>query len=296
MISVPIRPLHLAALVFVTLVWGMNFAAAKIGLAQLPPLLMMSLRWALVGLMVAPFVPMPRGRWRETFLVSFTLGFAHFSLMFSGLRDLDAATAAIAIQLQVPFAALLAAVIFKDTLGWRRALGMAVAFAGVAIIAGEPKLDGHYAALAMVIAAACIWSVANMQIKLMGEINGMVFNGWIGIFAAPQLALGSWLLEEGQLAALSAADWRAYVSILYQAVVVVIVGYGLWFYLLRKYEVNQVMPFILLVPPFGVLSGILLLGETISLTFILGGLLTVVGVGIIILRWPRLVAPEAERV
>ena len=39
----------------------------------------------------------------------------------------------------MPFAALLAAVVFKDMLGWRRALGMAVAFGGVALIAGEPR-------------------------------------------------------------------------------------------------------------------------------------------------------------
>lgn len=292
----PIRPLHAGVLVFVTLIWGMNFAAAKIGLEQLPPLLMMTVRWGLLGLMLAPLVPPPHGLWRQVFLVSFTLGFVHFSLMFWGLRELDAATAAIAIQLQVPFAALLAALLFKDKLGWWRAGGLAIAFAGVSIIAGEPRLDGHYLALIMVICAACIWSIANIQIKLMGDINGMTLNGWIGLFAAPQLALGSYLLEDGQIAALAAADWRAYASIAYQAVMVVAVGYGLWFRLLRRYDVNQVMPFILLVPVFGVLSGILVLGETLSIPFVVGGLLTILGVGIIIFRRPKLVAPEADRV
>ncbi len=291
-----IRPLHVLTLVFVTFIWGMNFAAAKIGLAQLPPLTMMALRWGLIGLMLAPFVPPPRGRWRPVILISFTLGFLHFSLMFWGLRELDAATAAIAIQLQVPFAAVLAMIFFQDILGWRRTLGMATAFIGVAIIAGEPKLDGHYLALAMVIVAACIWSVANIQIKLLGEINGMSLNAWIGVFAAPQLALGSWLLEDGQFEALAAADWRAYASIAYQAVPVVILGYGLWFRLLRRYDVNQVMPFILLVPVFGVFSGIAVLGETVSPAFVVGGCLTILGVGIIILRRPKLVAPEAKRV
>jgi len=293
---VPIRAGHVAVLVFVTFVWGMNFAAAKIGLAQLPPIFMMALRWGLLGLLLVPIVPRPHGRWRQVLMISFTLGFLHFSLMFWGLRELDAATAAIAIQLQVPFAALLAAAFFKDSLGWWRAGGMTIAFAGVAIIAGEPRLDGHYVALAMVICAACIWSVANIQIKFLGEINGMTLNAWIGILAAPQLALGSWFLEDGQMTALAAADWRAYASIVYQAIIVVAVGYGLWFRLLRRYDVNQVMPFILLVPVFGVLSGVVVLGETISLTFIIGGILTIIGVGVIIFRRPRLVAPQADRV
>ena len=203
-------PLHVAIFVAIMAIWGLNFVVAKIGIEQLPPLLMIALRWALVAVMLTPFVKPPRGHWRAVMLVSFTLGFVHFGLMFTGLRDVDASTAAIAIQLQLPFAAMLSAVIFNDPLGWRRALGMAISFAGVALIAGEPRLDGHYLALAMVIAAACIWSVANIQIKLMGDIDGLTLIAWIGVLATPQIALGSYLLEDGQAAALAAADWRAW--------------------------------------------------------------------------------------
>src|SRR3546814_2272947 len=78
--------------------------------------------------------------------------------MFHGLKTVDAGTASIAIQLQVPFASLLAAIVFKDKLGWRRALGMAIAFIGVAVIAGEPRLAGQYLALGFVIIASFIRS------------------------------------------------------------------------------------------------------------------------------------------
>ncbi|MHA1599590.1 MAG: DMT family transporter [Alphaproteobacteria bacterium] len=291
-----IRPLHIFLFVLIAIIWGFNFAIAKIGLAQLPPIFMMSLRWALVGLLLAPFVKLPRGHWRPVLLVSFTLGFLHFAIMFTALRDLDAATAAITIQLQVPFAALLAAIFFNDKLGWRRAFGMAVAFIGVAIIVGEPRLAGKYLPLAMVIVAVCIWSIANIQIKMMGEIDGMILNAWVGVFAAPQLALTSYILENGQFASLAAADWRALGAVVYQAVAVVIIGYGGWFWMLRLYAVNQVMPFTLLVPGFGVLSGVLLLGEALTSALIGGGLLTVLGVGIITLRRPKLVAPTADRI
>ena len=291
-----IRPLHIFLFVFIAVIWGFNFAVAKIGLAQLPPIFMMSLRWALVGLLLAPFVKPPRGRWRPVLLVSFTLGFLHFAMMFTGLKDVDASTAAIAIQLQIPFAALLAAIFFKDKLGWRRGLGMAVAFVGVAIIAGEPRLAGNYIPLALVIVAACIWSVANIQIKMMGEIDGMTLNAWVGVFAAPQLAIASFILEDGHGAALAAADWRAAMAVIYQAVAVVVVGYGGWFWLLRRYAINQVMPFMLLVPGFGVLSGVLVLDERLTSALIVGGLLTVLGVAIITLIRPKLVAPAADRV
>jgi O-acetylserine/cysteine efflux transporter len=291
-----IQPIHILLFVMVTLIWGLNFTVAKVGILQFPPIFMMTLRWALVGLLFVPFVKRPRGRWRAVFLVSFTLGFLHFAMMFTGLKDIDAATAAIAIQLQVPFAALLAALFLKDRLGWRRAAGMAIAFAGVAIIAGEPRLEGSYLALGLVIGAACIWSVANIQIKAMGELDGMALNAWVGILAAPQLLLASLALEEGQWTALAEADWRGWAAVLYQSLVVVALGYGTWYWLLNRYKVNQVMPFMLLVPFFGVLGGVVFLSEPLTLALMGGGLLTIVGVGIIILRRPRLVAPEAERV
>ena len=289
------RPLHVILLVSIVALWGLNFAIAKIGLAQLPPIFMMAIRWSLVGLILVPFVKPPHGRWRDMILVSVTLGFIHFAMMFTGLKELDAATAAIAVQLQVPFAALLAAIVFQDRLGWRRSLGMAVSFVGVAIIAGEPRLAGSIVPLALVIGAACIWSVANIQIKRMGEINGFTLNAWVGVFAGPQLALASYILEDGQGAALAAADWRAAMALAYQVVVVVIIGYGGWYWLLRRYAVNQVMPFMLLAPGFGVLSGVVILDEPLTLTLIGGGLLTVLGVAIITISRPKLVAPAAER-
>jgi O-acetylserine/cysteine efflux transporter len=66
--------------------------------------------------------------------------------------------------------------------------------------------------------------------------------------------------------------------------------------MLGRNRVNQTMPFILLVPVFGVLSGILFLDETLTATLVTGGLLTVAGVGIIVLRRPKVAAPEVERV
>ena len=155
-----VRPLHLAVFVGIMAIWGLNFAVAKIGLQQLPPLLMMTLRFGLVAVFLGPFVKRPDGRWLQVFLISITLGFLHFSLMFTGLTGIDAATAAIAIQLQVPFASLLAAVFFKDMLGWRRGLGLAIAFGGVALIAGEPRLEGSLFSLFLVVLAACIWSAS----------------------------------------------------------------------------------------------------------------------------------------
>ncbi len=293
--NLAVRPLHILVLVGVMIIWGLNFAVAKVGLAQLPPILLMTLRFGLSALLMAPFVKLPRGRWREVFLISVTLGLIHFALMFTGLAGIDAATAAITIQLQVPFAAILAAIFFGDRFGWRRGFGLAVSFLGVALIAGEPRIGQNYLALSLVIAAAFAWSVANIQIKRLEGVSGMTLNAWVAVFATPQLAMASWLLEDGQMAALAAADWRAAASVAYQAIIVFGVGYGLWSWMIRNYQINQVMPFTLLVPVVGVASGVVFLGEALTLYLVFGALLTILGVGVIVLRRPKTAAPEAER-
>jgi O-acetylserine/cysteine efflux transporter len=283
-------------LVGVMFVWGMNFAVAKTALYHLPPILLVALRFLLVAIILVPFVKRPKGRWLNVLVVSIFLGLLHFTLMFNGLKDVDASTAAIAIQLQVPFSALLAALVFQDRLGWRRAFGMAIAFSGVALIAAEPRLEGNYLSLAMVISAACIWAIAAIFIKRLENVGGFTLNAWMAVFATPQLFIASFLLETDQVAAVQQADWIVVgFALFYQAVVIVIVGYGIWYWMLKRYDVNQTMPFTLLVPMFGVLSGVLFLDERLTLSFLAGGAITIVGVGIIVIRRPRFAGPRTWR-
>jgi O-acetylserine/cysteine efflux transporter len=277
------------ALVAVMAVWGLNFVIIKAGLEQFPPLMFVALRFTLTALLLVPFLGRRRGSLRPLLGLSLTLGVLHFGLMFSGLARIDAATASIAVQLQVPFAALLAALVLKDRLGWRRMTGMAFAFAG------EPRFEGGLAPLLLVVTAACRWSVSSVQIKLLeDDIHPLTLNGWVAVLAAPQMIAATLLLEEGQVAAAAAADWRAWGAVLYQAILVTLFGYGVWYRMMQRHEVNQVMPFTLLVPVFGVASGVLALGERLTLPMLIGGGATILGVAIITVHRPRVIEPTTR--
>ena len=132
--------------------------------------------------------------------------------------------------------------------------------------------------------------------KRLADVDGFALNGWMALFATPQLLLASLVLESGQWQAMAAASWQGWGSVVYQALVVVIFGYGLWYGLLRRHSVNQVMPFTLLVPLFGVLSGVMFLGEAVTWALAIGGLTTIAGVAIIVFRRPRLVDQKTRAV
>jgi O-acetylserine/cysteine efflux transporter len=63
---------------------------------------------------------------------------------------------------------------------------------------------------------------------------------------------------------------------------------------MRRFSVNQVMPFTLLVPLFGVLSGVIFFHDRLTLLMLIGGLCTIAGVAIIIIRRPRVIAPSTK--
>ncbi|MBL8670112.1 MAG: EamA family transporter [Alphaproteobacteria bacterium] len=288
------RPVDLLVMVFVMLLWGFNFGFAKWGLQEIPPILLMAMRFALTGLMLVPFVPLPRGRWLAILGVSVTLGCLHFPLMFTGLRDLDTATTSIAAQLQVPFSAILAWLAFRDRLRWRRLCGMALAFGGVVVIAGEPRVAGGLGSLLMIVGAAFFWALSTVQIKRIGDIDGLQLAGWMSLLAAPQLLAISLVLETGHVAAVAEAGWRTAVSLAYMTVVITALSYKLWYKLLQRYAVNQVMPFTLLVPVFGIVSGIAMLGESLSWTQVAGSAIVLAGVAIIVIRKPEVLEPRAS--
>ena len=287
------RPIDWAAALAVVLIWAVNFIVGKIGVMQLPPLLLMSLQFALVAALLAPFLEAQHRRWRRIAAISVVLGVMHFGLMFAGLRGIDAGPAAIAIQLTVPFSAMLAALFYREQLGVWQLIGMVVAFAGIYLLAGEPTRATSAAHFLMVVLAAFAWAVANVLIKRLGPINVFTLNAWVALLAWPQLLLASLLFESGQVPALVIADWRAWSSIIYMAVLSTIAAYGLWYYLIEKHELNRIVPMTLLSPVLAVALAVPLLGEQITASVMLGGTLTLAGVAMIQFLPPRRPKPPA---
>ena len=281
----------LVALGVITL-WSFNFVVVKAGLEELPPQLLIALRFALVAMLVVPFVRVPRGRLRAVAALSVTLGLLHFSLMFTSLTHVDAAVAAVTVQVGVPIATVMAAILFREPFGWRLVAGIAAAILGVAIIAGEPREGSAGWAVGLVVVAAFFWAVANLQMKSLSAVDGLAMNGWMAVFATPQLVIASLLLEENHWQALTEAGWRGWGAAAYQAVIVVILCYSLWHWLLGRYGVNRTVPLTLLLPVLGVLFSVAFLGEPFTWSLALGGATTIAGVALIVLRRPT---PKIER-
>jgi O-acetylserine/cysteine efflux transporter len=281
------RPRDILLALTTMLLWGLNFSIAKLALAEFPPILLAALRFTLVALILLPFIPRPK-QIRPIIELAATLGLVHFPMVFSGLALLDASTSAIVLQLQVPLGVIMAAALLGEKLTWRHGLGMAIALAGVALIAGAPRLGANRAGLIFLLTAAIAWGFSTVQLKKLGPIDPFTLNGWLGLFVAAELFVLSLAIEGSPLPHIMAASWRGWAGLFYTGLISTIVAFGLWAGLVARYSVGQTMPFMLTVPLFAIAGGIVLNGDRITLDIVAGGLLTIAGVGLIVLRRPRL--------
>ena len=83
---------------------------------------------------------------------------------------------------------------------------------------------------------------------------------------------------------LPTASWLAWGAIAYGGIAVTVVSYAMWYPLVRRYPVNQTMPFTLLIPLFAVASSALILGDELTVQTAIGGGATILGVAVIVLR------------
>ncbi len=278
------KPLDILIAISVAVIWGMGFVVAKAGMSHFSPILLMALRFSLTAACLVIFFRPPAALLKKIFWISLISATLQYSLTFNGVRGIDASTAALLVQLEVPFGLIMAWLVFGDRILPKQALGIIVAFAGAVLIIGEPKLSGDLVYAFMVIAGAFTWAVGQIMIKKLGNVGGFRLLSGVALFAAPQLFLASWLLEHNQLAQLQSASISAWGAVVYLGVVMTALAYGLWYRLLGHYSVNQVMPFLLLLPVTSVFGGIFFLGESLTAKIALGGFLAIAGVAMITIK------------
>jgi O-acetylserine/cysteine efflux transporter len=273
--------------------WVIGLTAAKPAVAHFPPIFMMTLVYALTAVALL-WTRKPRRTPLWAIFVIAAIGSAiQNALLFTGLTQLPASTAMLVVQSQVPFAVLAAWVIGKEQLSLGRWIGIFIAFAGVALVIGAPEASSAYLSLAFVVLAGLLWAVSQAMIRVISRDDGRTLTVALCLFAAPQSLIISLLLEDGQWESLQSASLESWGAFGMMVLFGYIFAYVIWYHLLGRFRIDQVTPFLLLMPPLGVVAGALFLGERISLAVIIGAAVIIAGLAVIV-RTPTLRAEAAQ--
>jgi O-acetylserine/cysteine efflux transporter len=278
-----INQILLALIVPIT--WGFGYALTKIGMDQFTPLLLMSLRFGIAGLILIWFTKPPWEHMRELFIVAFIGSTVQYGFTYYGLKGIDVSTASILIQLEGPILAFLSALILKEKLGWPRALGMVLAFSGVIVITGEPRLSDSLDSVALVITGVVFWAIAQIMISRLKSLSGITILAWVAIIATPQMLLISLVIEDGQWESIKSASLIDWSIVFYLSFIMTVIGYSIWYHLLRICDVSRISPFLMLLPVTSIIAGMVLLDEQFTLAMGIGGLLVMTGVASTLIKW-----------
>ncbi|SMD03303.1 EamA family transporter [Sporomusa malonica] len=292
----------LIGLVVVT-VWGLNFIAIKMGLRDVPPLLLGALRFLLACFPIIFFLPRPPIPWPWLIALGLSINVGQFSCLFLGMKvGMPAGLASLVLQSQAFFTLLVGVTCLGERWQWNHLAGLALSGGGMAMIGLQQGVEMTTAGFGLTLAAAACWGIGNviMRRATLGipPFSMLSLVVWAGAVAILPLTFLSWMLEgyDAWLVAFHSPTWTSIGSLVYLSFFATLVGYGLWGKLLSRYPAAVVSPLALLVPIVGMSSSALLLGESVSLWQGIGALLVMTGLVVHVLgaRW-RMSTAELQK-
>ena len=283
----------LAAVCFV---WGLNLVVTRwvVADAGVPPLFFAAMRFAGVAAVLFWFLrPIPK-HLGTLFLIAMGMGAVHFALLFTGLANAEASAVSVVGQLGVPFSTLMSMAFLGETVGWRRGIGILLAFAGAILIAVDPRTFELSFGLLYVVFAAVVASGAGILMKRMPSISALQMQAWIGLFSFAPLFAASGLLESDQngWGTFVEGGWLVWAATVFAVIGVSVFGHGGFYSLIKKYDVSLLSPLTLMTPVWGVVLSIILLGESMTIQLAVGAAVSLGGVFVILVR-PNRAMPEA---
>jgi len=298
----PSRAVLGASISLVILIWAINFIAAKVGLRSLPAMTLASFRVVLAGAVMLPFYRFcsrflafagaVENGWRRftardlwTFLYMGFFGVVMNQVCFTvGLRYTSVSHAAVIVGMG-PIYTLVLAVLFKlEEATWRKAVGMTIAFAGIAVLASENGISAHSPSV-LGDAITMTGSIGFAMYVVLGKRLGArydaltmtAFSHYGGALIVLPVAIYR-AFTFGSAEHWRAIPWAGWGAMFYMAMFSSAVAYAFYFWLLRYLEASQLSAFSYVLPVLATILGILWLGEKGSWGQVLGGALALSGV------------------
>ena len=289
------RPADLARLIALAAMWGASYLFMRYAVPSFGPVPLIELRVLVAGIALAAFLAATgraigwRRHWRAYLFVG-AVGLATpFVLIAKALTTIDASTAAILNALAPLFATLVAAAWIRDPITPAKMTGIALCLAGTAVLVGwtpAPMSSAELAAAGMSIAATAIYGYTIVFTKVyLKDASPMGTSAGTLLMAA--IALAPLVPMSHVEAPIPPMAWLAALGL---AIVSTTFAFILYYRLIADVGPVKAITVTLLVPIFGMLWGVVFLGEPLTAGRIAGCAIILAGCSLILglARVPRM--------
>jgi len=273
----------------ICLVWGFNFVAGAKGMEAFTPMQFVALRFACVLVLTLPFLRRPEpGQWRQLAGAGLFLGALHFTFLQWALKlSSDVTSITILQNMSIPFAVLLAMLFLGERAGWRTLAATGVAFTGVLVIGLDPLVLSQSKALVVVLCSALFQALGSVLMRGLRGVSTFNFQCWSAVFSLPVLVGAMALFDPQSLTTLGPVGPWHWAALGYSIFMASLVGHGLFFILVQRTPLPTLMPYLLTMPVFGTIFGILVWGDRPGWRLLAGGVMVLAGILVITLRGRR---------
>jgi len=282
-----------AKVTFAVAAWGASFIATKVALADISPVTVVWLRFAMGVAILGAAVgarkqfALPKVNELGYFALLGFIGITfHQWLQSTGLVTAQASTTAWIVATTPVFMALLGYLLLKESLGWIKVGGILLAGLGVLLVVSQGELSSLAAGrigtpgdLLILISAPnwAVFSVLSRQglrkhpaARMMLYVMGL---GWL--FTSALFFTGPGLAEIGQL------TFNGWLAVGFLGIACSGLAYIFWYDGLQAIPAAQVGAFLYLEPLVAVAVAALVLGEAILAASLVGGLIILLGVWLV---------------
>ncbi|OKP76662.1 hypothetical protein A3844_30820 [Paenibacillus helianthi] len=282
----------IALLIFLVIVWGINWPLSKIALHYAPPLLFAGIRTVIAGIILI-FAALPK--WKKldfkrlwpVYLISAFLSIVfYYGFQTIGLQYVPSGLFSAIVFLQPVLLGIFAWIWLGESMYGLKLAGLLLGFLGVASLSiggfnGSISVQG----IVLALASALSWAFATVYTKRNAARVDML---WM---TAMQIMIGGIILLSAGSVTESWADitWNAafILNTLFISVFVIALGWMVYFNLIKNGEAGRVGSFTFLIPLISIGSSVVLLHEQITLNLVIGLLLIVSSIVLVNVRISR---------
>jgi O-acetylserine/cysteine efflux transporter len=260
------------------LLWGLSFPLCKLLILQgLAPLFIVAARFIIGAVCLSFFIKLPHKDIGKLILLSFTLHIIPVSLTSVAIEHVDSSIAALTVLLDVPFAWLLSVLVLKEKIALRQCIGLLLSSVGLFSVAWSPEISGLGGYFLLLVLASFLYGLASIQIKFI-DLDAKTITVWSYIIAGPVVFLFIFLTDKESLSIPEGLEFAKFFPTLILLTLSSLVAFYIWSKLLKKYPVNEIVSYTLLIPISSLVLSYILLAETTHWQALLGGIITIAGV------------------